>query len=305
MAFQVRHIPNPKPIREKRTTINDLSRVLGLSKGTVSRALNDYPDISPLTKQKVREKAAEMGYRALSYAQAVKTGQVSAIGLVLNLGSDNAHRPFLTNFIDGISRVVSERNWTLTVATAQGDKNELDTIIRLVDEHKVDGFILPRSKADDPRVALLKAEKVPFVIFGRTQELAGVSYFDVRGEQAMREAVRLFAQEGHERIGFINGGESYNYSRLREEGYLLGLSDAGIAPDPKLIASGGFTKSAGQQLGHALLEVRNPPTAIVCALDVAALGVYRAAEDRGLKIGKDLAVIGYDACRKVDLPHHL
>ncbi|WP_255555507.1 LacI family DNA-binding transcriptional regulator [Enterovibrio paralichthyis] len=294
MAVKQRLPMAGRALREKRPTINELSKALGLTKGTVSRALNDYPDISPATKQRVRDKAKEMGYRALSYAQAVKTGQVCAIGLVLNLGSDNAHRPFLSNFIDGISRAVSRRNWTLTVATADGEKDELLTLKRLIEEHKVDGFILPRSKAHDPRVALLKEEGVPFVIFGRTQDVDGVSYFDVRGEAAMRDAVLLLAKSGHTRIGFINGGTEYNYSYLRETGFRQGMERAGLPLDESLMLSGGYTKAAGHRLGAQLLDKETPPTAIVCALDIAALGVYRAAEEKGLSVGKNLAVIGYD-----------
>ncbi|WP_028021570.1 substrate-binding domain-containing protein [Enterovibrio calviensis] len=294
MTFSLRAKSVTKSQRDKRPTINDLSRALGLSKGTVSRALNDYPDISPVTKQRVRAKAEEIGYRALSYAQAIKTGQVRAIGLVLNLGNDNAHRPFLTNFIDGISRAVSRQNWTLTVATANSEDDELSTLSRLIAEHKVDGFILPRSRVDDGRVHLLKAAKVPFVIFGRTADMSGVSNFDIRGESAMQASVSLLANKGHRRIAFINGGKEYNYSHLREQGYRDGITQAGLDIDEALIVSGGITKAAGQRLGAKLLGLPQPPTAIVCALDIAALGVYRAAADKGLEIGSDLAVIGYD-----------
>ncbi|KKD60826.1 LacI family transcriptional regulator [Grimontia sp. AD028] len=294
MTFNPRVSAVGRGLREKRPTINELSKALGLSKGTVSRALNDYPDISPITKQRVREKAKEMGYRALSYAQAIKTGQVCAIGLVLNLGSDNAHRPFLTNFIDGISRAVSRHNWTLTVATANGEKDELQTLRRLIDEHKVDGFILPRSKAHDPRIALLKEEGVPFVIFGRSQDLDNVSFFDIRGEAAMRESVQILARRGHKRIAFVNGGDEYNYSHLREDGFRQGMQLSGLEVDESLMLCGGITKAAGQRLGGVLLSQSEPPTAVVCALDIAALGIYRAASERGIEIGKNLAVIGYD-----------
>ncbi|WP_407333282.1 substrate-binding domain-containing protein [Enterovibrio sp. 27052020O] len=294
MVFSSRSANAEKTQRNRRPTINDLASALGLSKGTVSRALNDYPDISPITKQRVRAKADELGYRALSYAQAVKTGQVRAIGLVLNLGNDNAHRPFLTNFIDGISRAVSRHNWTLTVATANSEDDELATLSRLIAEHKVDGFILPRSRVKDPRVHLLTDAKVPFVIFGRIPDITGVSYFDIRGESAMRESVKLLAKQGHIRIAFINGGDEYNYSLLREAGYREGMKDAGLKVDESLVVSGGITKAAGHQLGLTLMDLPNPPTAIVCALDIAALGVYRAAAEKGLDIGSELAVIGYD-----------
>ena len=137
-----------------RVTINDLARELGLAKGTVSRALNGYPDISDATRLRVSRAAERMGYRPMAQAQAIRTGLSRALGLVLNAGPGNAHKPFLTDFLDGISRAASEAAWTLTVATAFDEADEVATMARLVDERKVDGFILPRTKIVDARIDL-------------------------------------------------------------------------------------------------------------------------------------------------------
>ncbi len=277
-----------------RATISDVARDLGVSKGTVSRALNGYPDIAEGTRLRVRRAAERLGYRPLAQAQAIRTGRARALGLVLNAGGQNAHKPFLTDFLDGISRAASSEAWTLTVSTAMDEADEVETLARLVDERKVDGFILPRTKTHDPRIDLLRDRDVPFILYGRTADPTNCAWFDIAGEDAMRDAVHRLVRAGHRRIGFINGAAVYHYSILRRGGYETALRDAGLPVDPELMAEGAISMPEGEVAGLRLLDLPNPPTAIVCALDLAALGVYRAAEQAGRTVGKDLAVISYD-----------
>ncbi|WJY20149.1 substrate-binding domain-containing protein [Fontisubflavum oceani] len=287
-------IAKPRERAAKRVTINDLARSLGIAKGTVSRALNGYPDISETTRVRVTRAAERMGYRPLAQAQAIRTGRARSLGLVLNAGGDAEHRPFLTDFLDGISRAASEESWTLSVATAHDVEDEVATMARLIDERKVDGFILPRTRLHDARIDLLRDLDVPFVLFGRTADPTGCAWYDISGEDAMTAAVQRLAHRGHRRIGFINGALEYTYAGLREGGYRAGLADARLPFDPALMVDGATTMAEGEVQGECLLDLAEPPTAIVCALDLAALGVYRAAARRGLRIGPDLAVISYD-----------
>lgn len=287
-------VSRPQSRPRARVTINDLAQELGLAKGTISRALNGHPDIAETTRTRVARTADRMGYRPMAQAQAIRTGLARALGLVLNAGPGNAHKPFLTDFLDGISRAASEESWSLSVATAFDEADEVATMARLVEEHKVDGFILPRTKTVDARIDLLRGLDVPFVLYGRTGDAEGCAWFDISGEDAMRDAVLRLTGLGHRRIGFINGESVYNYAPLRQAGYEAGLSAAGLPFDPGLVRGGATSMSGGEMQGADLLDQPAPPTAIVCALDMAALGVYRAAEARGLRIGRDLSVVSYD-----------
>ena len=232
-----------------RVTINDLSRELGLTKGTVSRALNGYDDISESTRTRVARAAERMGYRPLAQAQAIRTGMARALGLVLNAGPDNTHKPFLTDFLDGISRAASEEGWSLSIATALDEQDEVATIARLVAEHKVDGFILPRTRVSDPRIDLLRDLEVPFVLYGRTGDTEGCAWHDISGEDAMRDAVLRLHGLGHQRIGFVNGDSGFNYAPLRRDGYLAGLAEAGLPHDPTFAVD---TRAAGARLAKLL-----------------------------------------------------
>jgi len=281
-----------------RVTINDMADALGLTKSTVSRALNGYVDISEATQLRVKRMAEKLNYQPLSHAQAIKTGRTRSIGLVLQMSDHDAHRPFLTEFLSGVSSGASAEGYTLTVASADDEDHMIATFQQLLRDRKADGFILPRAMVKDKRVEMLREANVPFILFGRQDDDEGCCWHDIRGEDAMNDAVLYLAKLGHRRIGFINGGLIYNYAGLRRVGFNTGMAAANLKVDPDLIIEDVVTVDKGAEAGLELLQKPNRPTAIVCAVDHAALGVYRAAQILGLEIGVDLSVIGYDGIQQ-------
>lgn len=285
---------NSRSQLHRRVTLADVSDALGMNKSTVSRALNDYSDISETTRTRVRKMSDQMGYRPLSSAQAIRTGHSRSLGLVIQLADHDAHRPFLAEFLAGLSRGASAKGWTLTVATADTPEATTDTIKTMIKDGKADGFVLARTLLDDARITLMRRENIPFVLFGRSLDPVGCAWHDVLSEDAMRDAVLRLANLGHTKIGFINGGMHYTYGPLRLEGFRAGLSQAGLSCDAAHIKQGALTQSDGQAAAREILLTDEPPTAIVCALDTVALGVYRAAQELGLDIKRDISIIGYD-----------
>ncbi|MEJ6398865.1 LacI family DNA-binding transcriptional regulator [Yoonia sp. 208BN28-4] len=281
-----------------RVTISDVAEALSLTKSTVSRALNGYPDISQSTQLRVKRMAERMAYQPLSHAQAIKTGRTRSLGFVLQLADHDAQRPFLAEFLAGLSEGATAQGYTLTVASADNEEHLIETFQTLLRDRKADGFILPRAMVDDPRVKLLRKADVPFVLFGRQFDPEGCCWFDIRGEDAMRDAVLHLAGLGHRRIGFINGGTIYSYAKLRREGFEDGMAQAGLTLEPELMRENAVTMEEGERAGASILDASDPPTAIVCAVDQTALGVYRAAHLRGLVIGHDLSVVGYDGIKE-------
>lgn len=297
----MRQSAGPKP----RVKISDVAEALGLSKGTVSRAMNAYPDISESTQLRVRRTAERMGYRPLSHAQAIKTGRVRALALVLEVSEYDGHAPFLTTFLSGVTEEASDNGWTLTVATAGAGKDMEETLRRLMQERKADGFILPRTRVNDPRVELLRSQHVPHILYGRTgygDDFAqkGLSWYDISGGRAMTEAVVHLAKLGHTRIGFLGSRVEYNYALLRRDGYLNGLKRAGLPHDPDLEILENLETAEAARSAARLLRLPEPPTAIVGCTDLIALGAYQAAEDLNLEIGQDLSVVGYDGIPRGD-----
>lgn len=282
----------PASRQAQRVQIADVAAHLGVTKSTVSRALNGYADISDATRQRVKRAAEDMGYQPLSHAQAIRTGRVRSMGLILEMHEHDGHRPFVAEFLAGLSEAASREAWTLTVATVTSDVDTRKLLADLSDQRKADGFILPRTKLDDARVDFLRKREIPFVLYGRVGDPDGCAWFDIESEAAMEEAVLRLAALGHKRIGFIGGAEGYTYARLRHEGYLSGLRAAGLAPDPAISSGFAVSRSAGARCAENLLQ--QGVTGIVCAVDQAALGVYDAAAQAGLRIGQDVSVISYD-----------
>ncbi|TFL17821.1 LacI family DNA-binding transcriptional regulator [Jannaschia formosa] len=279
------------PTLGRRATISDVARDMGVSKGTVSRALNGHPDIADSTRLRAVRTAARLGYRPLGSAQAIRTGRCRALGLVIETGEHDAHRPFLAAFLAGLSDGAAREGWTLTVATApEGDT--LATYRRLIDDRKADGFVLPRTRLRDPRVEMLRTADVPFVLFGRHGDPVGCAWFDIDMGAAMRGSVARLARAGHRRIAYVGGSPGHTYAALREEGFRAGMAAEGLSAD--LIGPGAVDRGGGARAAAVLLDAADPPTAFVYALDAAALGLWRAARARGLVVGRDLAVIGYD-----------
>ncbi|MCA0044446.1 LacI family DNA-binding transcriptional regulator [Celeribacter litoreus] len=277
-----------------RVTITDLSQALCLTKGTVSRALNGYPDISEATRLRVVRAAQAMGYRPLTHAQAIKTGRSRSIGFVVELSQKDAHRPFLAEFLAGLTQAASYEGWTLTVATSETEADTLKIMRSLVQQQKADGFILPRVLWQDPRIALLSAEKIPFICYGRPKNYENLSYFDIESELSMREAVQHFVDLGHQQIAYIGSATHYAFSHHRRDGYLRGMNEAGLVPDPFLIKEGVVSAEDAAEATRGLLALDEPPTAVLCATDTLARGVYEVANQIGLKIGSEISVIGYD-----------
>lgn len=277
-----------------RVTISDVSDALGLAKSTVSRALNDYSDIAESTRQRVRNMADKIGYRPLSHAQAIRTGRTRSLGLVIQMAEHDSHRPFLAEFLSGLSQGASQTGWTLTIAASANEDATIETYQTMIRDRKVDGFILPRTQIKDSRIDLLRSAKVPFVLFGRSLDPTDCAWFDVLGENAMHEAVQRLFDLGHRHIGFINGGLRYTYSAVRHDGFVSAMSELGLEIDPEHVHEDAVTIEGGFAAAKKILCSKPPPTAIVCSVDMAALGVYRAVEALGLSIGKDVSVIGYD-----------
>lgn len=285
---------NVQADRGKRITIANVSDALGVTKSTVSRALNGYPDISESTRKRVERMAQQMGYTPLSHAQAIRTGRTRSLGLVLQTNDYDGSGLFLTDFLAGLSEAASAEGWTLTIATSDSQDGTLAQMQSMIREHKADGFILPRTLLDDPRVTLLRDAGKPFVLFGRTQDDTDCAWFDILGEVAMEQAVLHLTHLGHKNIAFVNGGMEYTYSHLRHQGVLSGLTQSGLELPKSYYSTGAVDDEGGYQLVRQLMTLPNPPTAIVCAVDRAAIGAYRALKELNLVVGRDVSVVSYD-----------
>ncbi len=281
----------------KPVSLKVLAAHLNLTVGTVSRALNGYADISPVTRERVQRAADELGYRPNQTARRLSIGIPETVGYLMPRYASSIAQPFVAQLLQGLGEALSKRQWDLLVAHADSSKDELEQIERLVRSGRVGGLVISRPLKNDPRIRLMQDLKCPFVVHGRTASSDGYAWYDVDGEDAFSVAVDHLVGLGHERVAFIGAPLQYQFAQERLNGYQGAVKSNGIAIDPDLIQIADFSDDGGEIAANILLDLPQPPTAIVCVSDTMALGALAAIRARGLLPGQDVSVIGYDGLK--------
>jgi LacI family transcriptional regulator len=274
--------------------LKQLSRHLGLSQTTVSRALNGFPEVSEQTRARVVEAARHFNYRPSPAAAGLATGKSRVIGHVLPIGEYSMIDPHFSDFAAGASEAYSAAGYDMLIRVAPPEQEER-VYRELAGTNRVDGVVVHGPQTDDPRIALLDAIGLPFIVHGRSDAVThDYSWLDVNNRRAFRRATDFLCDLGHRRIGLVNGIENLNFAARRRRGYEEGLAARGIAPDPALTFSRDMSEPYGYEATRRLLAADAPPTAILYASILPALGGLRALGEAGKKPGADISVIAYD-----------
>ncbi|MEO8530949.1 MAG: LacI family DNA-binding transcriptional regulator [Deltaproteobacteria bacterium] len=275
--------------------LRELSALLGLSPTTVSRALNGYPEVNAETRKRVVAAAKECGYEPDPKARQLATGKTMAIGHVISVAERHEIvNPIFSDFLSGAGEVYTKNGYDIRI-TVVADDDEAGAYKTLTARGYVDGVIVHGPVPDDPRIPLLRDIGVPFVVHGRTGTCDDTfSWVDVNNRRSFDRGTSYLLELGHTRIGLLNGIETHDFAIRRRRGYEDALTRAGIAPDPTLDAAGEMTEMAGYHGACQMLESANPPSAFMSSSMVSAIGIRRAAEERGLKLGRDLSVVTFD-----------
>lgn len=270
-----------------RATLADVAAHAGVSVPTVSKVLNNRPDIAESTRRRVEESIAKMGYRR---ALSKKVTRAGLVDFVVN----SVDSPWLLEVLAGAEEAAYRAGVGLVVTSTHGDNLSRPWVQNLV-RRRSDGVVLVVS--DIPRETLdqLTAMNVPVVLVDRTgnsdPRLASVGAANWSG--ALSATEHLLGQ-GHRRIGMVSGHPRLACSAERIDGYLAALRRAGVPVDLELVLHGDFFPEGGRIGAARLLSQPEPPTAIFAGSDMQALGVYEEARRRGLRVPDDLSVVGFD-----------
>ncbi|MGR3662649.1 MAG: substrate-binding domain-containing protein [Paracoccaceae bacterium] len=275
--------------------LKELSAILGLSQTTVSRALNEYPEVSDETRERVKKVALRYNYRPNTRAKGLATGRTLSIGHVIPVSSSNEMvNPIFSDFIAGAGEVYSRNGYDLHLSVV-ADVDEEKLYRDLATKGAVDGVIVHGPRENDQRIALLKEVGLPFVVHGR----AGIgdsaySWVDVNNRRAFQRATEFLLDLGHRRIALVNGQESMDFARRRRDGYETALLKRDIQPDARIMRSSEMTENYGYRVACELLEGDEPPTAFLVSSMITAIGVRRAISSLGLKIARDISLVIHD-----------
>jgi LacI family transcriptional regulator len=276
-------------------SLRAIAKRLDLSVTTVSRALGGFPEVAAATRVRVRAEAERIDYRPNQLARRLRHGRSEAIGLVLPADAGQFDDPFFLRLLAAVGPPLQRAGLDLLVMTARPGAEELRAYRHLIEGRRVDGMLLARTRRDDPRIRYLLDRGTAFVAHGRCEDLRTHAFVDVDGIAACRMATERLIRFGHRRIGLINAAPHYMFAHHREQGWRAALAAADLPRGP--IRHAEPSEEAGFTLMRALLAERAPPTAVLCATDRLAVGALHAVSQAGLRVGRDVSLIGYD-----DLP---
>lgn len=275
-------------------TLRDIARELNLSVTTVSRALYGYDDVAAQTRQRVWTLAEELGYVPDTTAQRLRKGRTDTLGFVIPTFGPRFSDPFFSEFLAALGNEASRQGFDLLVSTRAPGAQEHAAYRRLVEGRRVDGLILVRTRRHDERMEYLASRGFPFVAFGRTDLITPYPFVDTDGEVGFRQLVEYLIGLGHRRIACLSADPELTFVGHRLAGYRAALAAHGIPPDETLVQQADLTQRGGYEAARRLLDRSPAPTAFVCLNDLMALGAMRAAQERGLGVGSDISVTGFD-----------
>ncbi len=275
---------------QRKPTITDIADRAGVSKTTVSRVLNDKPDVSPETRESILKIVEEMRFVPNLVAKGLSSGGVNLLSMLL----PSLAWPWVLEVIRGVAERVEQSAYELVLFTTNSQERNKELFTKTLASGFTDGLIaiVPPGALSD--LSEIYTDGFPVVLIddrGHHPEFPSVVVANYSGAY---QATSHLLEQDHTSIAFISGPLEYGCNQDRQRGYSAALSDAAVSPREELIREGDFTKESGYAEAHVLLELAEPPTAIFAANDLMAFGVMEAVENSGLSVPKDIAVVGFD-----------
>jgi len=270
--------------------LKDLAKTLGISETTVSRALNGYPEVSERTRKRVLEAAQLAGYRPNPMARSLASGRTNVVGIIHPLLPNDLADPMFMQIVDGMTQALEARQMDLIIAPVSSG-NELRSYQHMVQERRVDGLIVGRTRLYDERVAYLAKQGLPFVAHGRTRVNEPHAWFDYDNEAGMRIAVEHLLAHDHQRIALISAPLDMNFARQRFDSFKLSMQAAGNAINPQYLIDSANDRRSGYLAMQKLLTCDAKPSAVIVDNHMSGVGAVRALLDANIRIGDDMSVI--------------
>lgn len=270
--------------------LKSLARTLGISKTTVSRALNGYPEVNVQTRERVLAAAKEAGYEANPMARSLAVGRTNVFGIIYPLLPSDLGDPMFLGVVGGMSAALEKSKMNLIIAPVS-PQNELPSYEQMVRGRRVDGLVVSRTLVHDERIAYLVKKGFPFIAHGRTELKQPYAWFDYDNEAGIRMACDALFAHGHQRIAMISAPLEFNFARQRRDSFNACMQKAGLAVDPKHLADNTLDRRSGYQAMQQLLATSPRPTAVIVDNHLSGVGAVRALLDAGIEIGKEVSVI--------------
>lgn len=275
----------------KSVSQKDIALALKISRVTVTKALQNHPDVSSETIKKVKAKARDLGYIPNFIGRALSTRKTGLIGIV----APRYDHPLFASALEYmIETAQKEKFQTLPLISFEDPIRETSNI-RMLLSMNVDGLIIIPSQNTFHRdhFELTRSREVPIVFFQRVPQNFKAPYVACNDKPVVYKAISYAIQNGHRRIAFFSGPNQLNIGDRRMKGYLQALNENNLMSEEDLIWNTGTTADAGYRVFKKVIEKKINPDLIFAFNDLVAQGIYRGAKEMGLKIPSDFGVIGY------------
>ncbi|WP_083935326.1 catabolite control protein A [Paenibacillus ginsengihumi] len=279
-------------------TIYDVAREAGVSMATVSRVVNNNPNVKPQTRKKVFEAIERLGYRPNAVARGLASKKTTTVGVVI----PDISNSIFSEVARGIEDIANMYHYNIILCNADKKKEKEIRVVNTLLEKQVDGLLFMGGAITDDHVQAFKTSSVPVVLCATADEKRLIPSVDIDHEKAAYDAVNVLIQNGHKNIAMISGTlQDPANGFARYQGYKKALEDAGIPLREEYVRVGNYRYESGLELTNYFLELPERPTAIFAATDEMAIGAIHTLQDRGLKVPDDVSVISVDNIRMASM----
>jgi DNA-binding LacI/PurR family transcriptional regulator len=278
-----------------RLKLEDIGRMAGVSRSTVSRVVNGERSVRPEVRKRVEDVIRETGYTPNAAARSLVSNRTGVIGLVIPSRVHGLFEdPYFARLIQGITLGSHQAGVILSLFLFQSEEEERELYPRVVESGFLDGVIISATRMGDPLAARMSDSGLPLVMVGRP-DLERVSYVDVDNRAGGALAARHLIETGAERIGIIGAPTNTTAGLDRLEGFVEGLVQCERELDPDRRVDGDFSEAGGHAAMQTLIE--RDVDAVFAASDTMAMGALRALRERDLDVPGDVAIVGFDGFR--------
>ncbi|HSO27682.1 MAG TPA: LacI family DNA-binding transcriptional regulator [Anaerolineales bacterium] len=282
-------------------TLDDIAKLAGVSRSTVSRVVNNHPNVSDRARKRVLKVIENTGFQPNAAARALASHRSRMLGFVLPRSvSSFFSDPYFPRLTQGVSQACNQFGYTLGLFLIATDEDEQNIYPQIFRKGLLDGLLVQSGDYGDESTARLLTSSMPTLILGRPFHTSSIPYIDVDNVAAAQLAVCHLIHQGRERVATITGSERHTASMDRKEGYLRALFECGKEIDQRLIVNGEFSEATAYTAMQQLLPAK--PDAVFAASDAMAVGAMRAVRDAGLSIPDDIAFVGFDDLPLVNQP---
>ena len=279
---------------DRRIKITDLAKKLGVSVSSVSRALNGHSNISQKTKDKIFKAAEKYNYFPNLNAKRLASQRPDTIAFITTINPD-AQDYVLMEFLAGLTLGVKDKPTELILKFFTNEKDEFNYYKKLIETNLADKFVFYRIKRNDKRIEFLQKNKINFVTWGRSSTKTDYAWIDMDNEKSINILMERLFSFGHKKIALLNVHRSFNYGYQRKKAYENFHLKNNLKLHPHYYQDSlKDTTLTGIEMTKKLLNLKTPPTAIICSLDKYFIGCLQECQERGLNTPKDISIVGYN-----------